>query len=88
MTRAKLGLGCWLAFGAEIGTATAHCDALNGSAAVGTIFAYPVGHLELKVGSACRAIGTVIVLYAGTLMANPGPKHLADGPVEPLCFLY
>jgi len=79
--------GCRLAPRAEIGAPTAHRDALNGSATVGAVFASPMGYLELKVGCACRAIGAIVVLYAGAFTANPGPEHLADGPVKPLCFL-
>ena len=73
MTRAKPGLRCRLAFGAEVGATAAHRYPLNGSAAVGTIFASPVGYFELEVGRAFGAVGAIVIFHTGTFITNPCP---------------
>ncbi len=57
----------WLAFGADISTASPNHDTLNGRSAAGAGLADAVGDVKLIVGCAGLTIGANIITHAGAL---------------------
>jgi len=62
-----VSLGFPLAFWTNVGAAASHHDALDGSAALRAVFAYPVSDAELVMGGPGLTVGAYIVTHAGSL---------------------
>lgn len=75
-----------LAVRAEVGTASAYHNALDGRTAIGAVLANAVGDIKLVVGSARFTVGADIIPYAGALFIKSFPQYFYYRSMESFYF--